>query len=168
MSTHEREIVSRVDLCTGDGRLNPDARGWSRQPLHRANLTHFEGRNKRWDYWAILSGDLVVSSVVSDIDLFGLADVYWVDLTNGARGGRSIVADRSAGIVLPDSPGTTPLHVQHEQLDLAIVDDEAGTTLHATWTEDDGRPGVLDVTVSLPRDHESLNVVIAWDDETFR
>jgi hypothetical protein len=48
-----------------------------------------------------------------------------------------------------------------------MVDDGAGTRLTATWTEADGRPGHLDVFVALPEGHESLNVVIPWDDEIF-
>ena len=55
--THEPEITQPVDLCTPDGTLNPEALGWSRRPLHRANLTGFPGRNKRWDYWAVLAGE---------------------------------------------------------------------------------------------------------------
>ena len=39
MATHEPEITHPVDLCAPDGkRLNPAARGWSRQVLHTANL----------------------------------------------------------------------------------------------------------------------------------
>ena len=39
MATKEREINEPVDLAAPDGRrLNPDAVGWSRRPLHRANL----------------------------------------------------------------------------------------------------------------------------------
>ena len=88
MTTHERELTDPVDLCTPDGsRLNPDARGWSRRPLHRANLVGQHGRNKRWDYWAVLAGDLVVSAVYADIDHFGLADVWWADLATGQSGG---------------------------------------------------------------------------------
>ncbi|MBK5288613.1 MAG: DUF2804 family protein, partial [Acidimicrobiia bacterium] len=81
--THERELTDPVDLCTTDGSgLNPAARGWSRHPLHRANLGGW-GSNKRWDYWAVLAADLVISCVYSDIDHLGLADVYWVDLATG-------------------------------------------------------------------------------------
>ena len=51
--THEPELTEPVDLCTPDGAaLNPAARGWSRRPLHRANLDGRWGLNKRWDYWA--------------------------------------------------------------------------------------------------------------------
>ncbi|HZN13898.1 MAG TPA: DUF2804 family protein, partial [Acidimicrobiales bacterium] len=86
--THEPELIELVDLCTPDGaQLNAAARGWSRRPLHRANLDGCFGRNKRWDYWAILAGDLVVSAVYSNVDYVGLADVWWADLTTSERGG---------------------------------------------------------------------------------
>ncbi len=167
MTTHEHEITAPVDLCTPDGEaLNPAARGWSRQPLHRANLTGFFGTNKRWDYWTILAGDLVVSTVFSNIDHFGLADVYWVDLVSGETGGRAILVPADA-VDLPERPGTAPLVVDRDGLDLSITDDDAGTHLRATWTEPDGRAGRLDIAVGLPPGHESLNVVIPWDDEVF-
>jgi hypothetical protein len=168
MTTLERELTEPVDLCTADGSLlNPAARGWSRKPLHRANLHGCFGANKRWDYWAILAGDLVVSSVYSDIDHLGLADVYWADLVTHETGGRAIVVPNGEGIELPEVPGAAPLVVDRDGLDLRIADDEIGTRLTATWTEPDGRAGRLDVTVALPVGHESLNVVIPWSDELF-
>ncbi len=168
MTTNERELTEPVDLCTPGGeRLNPAARGWSRRPLHRANLPGGgAGRNKRWDYWAVLGGDIVVSSVFSDIDLLGLADVYWADLTTGASGGRAIVTARDGTIHLPEVLSSAPLVVDHDLLALSIIDDE-GTRLRAAWTEADGRASRLDVTVELPAGHESLNVVIPWSDEEF-
>jgi hypothetical protein len=168
MATHEPELTAPVDLCTPDGSaLNPAARGWSRQPLHRANLLGQAGRNKRWDYWAVLAGDVVVSSVYSDVDHFGLADVWWVDLLTGETGGKAIVAPPGAGIALPERPGTAPLHVERDSLTLDITDDDAGTRLRADWTEADGRAGHLDVLVALPAGHESLNVVIPWSETVF-
>src|SRR5262249_56159478 len=71
------------------------------------------------------------------------------------------------GIRLPDRPGTRPLTVDRDGLELRIADDENGTRLTAAWSEPDGRPGRLDVTVALPPGHESLNVVIPWSDELF-
>ncbi len=167
MTTHEPELTSPVDLCTPDGdRLNPSARGWSRTPLHRANLDGRPGTNKRWDYWAVLAGDVVVSCVYSNIDVFGLADVGWIDLVAGVQGGAAIVTAPDV-IQLPERPGTAPLIVDQDGLDLSIVDDDRGTRLVADWTEADGRPGRLDVFVELPPGHESLNVVIPWSDELF-
>jgi hypothetical protein len=168
VTTSERELTEPVDLCTPDGaRLNPAARGWSRHPLHRANLLGRPGTNKRWDYWAVLAGDLVVSAVYSDIDHFGLADVWWADLAAEETGGRAILVPAGGGVALPDVPSTAPLTIDSGGLDLRITDDDTGTRLRATWTEDDGRAGRLDVTVLLPAGHESLNVVIPWSDELF-
>jgi hypothetical protein len=167
MTTHERELTTAVDLCTPDGaRLNPDARGWSRVPRHRANLDGQFGRNKRWDYWAILAGDLVCSAVYADVDRFGLADVYWADLATGASGGRAIVTPPEV-VTLPEIPATAPLTVEHDGFELRIVDDTAGTRLSAAWTESDGRAASIDIAIALPLGHESVNVVIPWSDELF-
>jgi len=167
MTTHEIELTEPVELCTPDGSaLNPGARGWSRRPLHRANLDGCFGVNKRWDYWAVLAGDLVISAVYSDIDHFGLADVYWADLVSGETGGKAILVPADA-VALPELPGTAPLLVDRDGLDLSITDDDGGTRLRAAWAEPDGRPAYLDVVVELPVGHESLNVVIPWDDHVF-
>ena len=167
MTTHERELIEPVDLCVADGSsLNPAARGWSRRTLHRANLDGSFGENKRWDYWAVLADDLVVSMVYSNVDHFGLADVYWVDMATGESGGTSIVTPAEA-IELPERPGSAPLLVNRDGLDLRMVDNASGTRLSATWTQADGRRGDLDVFVELPAGHETLNVVITWSDTVF-
>ena len=169
MTTDEREVTEQVDL-TDDGRtLAAAARGWSRRPLHRANLRGRWGRTKRWDYWAVLAGDLVVSSVYADVDYLGLADVWWVDLTSGATGGKALSIPGARGIALPEVPGTEPLHVRRKGFDLTITDDPDGTTrLRAAWREKDGAPAHLAVAVELPEGHESLNLVIPWDDRRFQ
>src|SRR5690349_19011965 len=103
--THENELTTPVDLCTPDGdRLNRAALGWSRRPLHRANLEGRFGINKRWDYWAVLAGDLVVSLVYADIDHFGLSDVWWADLATGTSGGNGFLTVDRGVVVLPDRP----------------------------------------------------------------
>jgi len=168
VTTHERELVDPVDLCTPDGlQLNRAALGWSRRPLHRANLVGRFGENKRWDYWAVLAGDLIISSTVADLDHLGLADVYWVDLATGATGGHSIVVGAGEGASLPERPGTWPIEVDQGTFDLRFSDDASGTHLSARWLESDGRPGHLDGFVALPGGHESLNVVIPWSDQLF-
>jgi hypothetical protein len=170
VSTHEPEITESVDLALPDGmHLNPAASGWSRRVLHTANLVGVWGRTKRWDYWAVLAGDLVVSSVYADVDYLGLADVWWCDMTTGTSGGRGITVPFARGIALPDLPGTAPLHARSRRLDLAITDDEAGTTrIEASWRERDGRRGALDVSIAIPAGHESMNVVIPWTDRRFQ
>jgi hypothetical protein len=168
MTTHEREIATPVDLCTASGALAPDARGWSRVPLHTCNLSGHPGRNKRWDYWGILAGDLAISSTFSNVDYLGIVDVWWCDLATGRTGGRAANVPLGRGIRLPDLPGSEPLHYESRRLVVDMIDDDGGTQLRAYWTERDGTPGRLDAYVELPPGHESLNVVIPWSDTTFQ
>jgi len=176
VTTHERELTSPVDLATPDGRrLSATATGWSRRPLHRANLRGRWGRNKRWDYWAVLAGDLLVSVTYADVDYLGIVDVWWADLADVAdatpvrTGGRSALVPLARGVSLPEAPGTAPLRFGGARLEVAITDDPDGTThLRAAWTERDGAAGRLEVAVAQPAGHESLNVVIPWDDRRFQ
>ena len=167
MTTTEPEITAAVDLCLPGGLvLNPAARGWSRRPLHRANLALGTGRVKRWEYWAVLAGDLVLSATCADIDVVTLADVYWADLTSGEIGGGSTILAPGA-VLLPASVGAAPVEVVDGPFHLRLADDEHATTIAARWREVDGREGHLDVTVAKPAGHESLNVVIPWSDDLF-
>ncbi|QGG93683.1 DUF2804 domain-containing protein [Actinomarinicola tropica] len=165
-TTHEPEITAPVDLCTPDGAtLATAARGWSRRPLHRANLGPHP-QNKRWDYWCVMSGDLIVSWVYADVEAIGLADVYWHDIADGATGGGSVLTEPGV-VTLPDVVGAAPLVVDREEFAMDVRDDATGTRLRASWTEADGRPGRIDVRMERPDDLESLNVVIPWSDEIF-
>lgn len=168
MATHENELTTLVDLCTPDGlSLNPAALGWSRRPLHRANLAGHFGINKRWDYWAVLAGDLLVSLVYSDVDHAGLADIWWAHVPSGESGGGGVLVREHGVVALPERPGTEPLHITRDGFELSLVDDAGGTRITGSWTERDGRPGHLDVHVALPEGHESMNVVIPWSAERF-
>ena len=169
MPTHERELHEPVDLCTPDGRsLLPAARGWSRTPLHRPNLKGQWGRTKKWDYWAVLTGDGVASVTFADLDYVGLVAVEWADFSSGVSGGRVDVRPLGWGIDLPDRFGAIPLEYHSKHLTASVTDDEYGTHLVASWTEPKGGVGALDVTVELPQGHESLNVVIPWSESRFQ
>jgi hypothetical protein len=170
VGTGERELIEPVDLALEDGlTLNPDARGWSRRPLHRVNLRGGWGRTKRWDYWAILAGDLVVSCVFADIDYLGLADVWWADLGSGHTGGRGVTVPAARGMTVPAQFGSAPMRIARRHFRLEIRDDPDATThLVARWREPDGRAGRLDAAIALPPGHESLNVVIPWSARRFQ
>jgi hypothetical protein len=169
MATHEPELTEAVDLCTPDGRrLNRAARGWSRRPLHRANLRGGWGRTKRWDYWAVLTEDLVVTVTFADVDYLGLAVVGWIDLRDHSIGGHTVTRPLARGIELPEVSGAEPLRHGDGDVMLEAVTTEAGTRLTGEWTEADGRPSTLDVLVAEPPGHESLSVVIPWSDRRFQ
>jgi hypothetical protein len=169
MTTHEPELTSPVDLCGPDGRtLNPAAVGWSRRPLHRANLAGAWGRTKRWDYWALLADDLVVALIYADVDYLGIVAVWWCEPSTGRTGGREVTVPLARGVALPDVPGSEPLTFRSRHLGVEVVDGADGTTLTARWRERDGRLGRLDAEVVLPPGHGSVNVVIPWSRTRFQ
>lgn len=170
--THEIELTEPVNLCLDDGKtLNPRARGWSRTPLHRANMRGVWGRTKRWDYWAVLSHDLVFGLVYADVDYIGLAGIWWCDLRTGTSGGRQIVSPLAKGISLPEIPGSRPLSYTGSKLKLRLIDSEAGgdqvVDITGQWTESDDTAASLDLRVRRPAGHESLSVVIPWSDSRY-
>lgn len=168
MTTHERELTAPVDLCTDDGRhLSDAAIGWSRRPLHRANLGGW-GRNKRWDYWALLAPEMAVAVTYADIDYLGLVSVWWVDLTTGHEGGREVLTPLARGVDLPDVAGAEPLTFRHRKLQLDIRDDEDTTRIDVRWRERDGVAGSLQAEVARPPARDSVNVVIPWSRRRFQ
>lgn len=169
VATHERELTRPVQLCTPDGHaLNPSALGWSRRPLHDANLRGRRFRTKKWDYWGVLAGDLALGLVYADVGYAGLASIWWGDLTSSETGGVDVVTPFGRGVSLPDKPGTEPLVLEHPKLRMRLSDDGFGTHIYARWNESDGSDGELDVLVGLPDGHESLSVVIPWSETKFQ
>lgn len=67
----EREITAPVPLTTPDGELNRDALGWSRTPVHDTSgipgRGHW-GRNKRWEYWNVMTPSHIIAFTVSCVD----------------------------------------------------------------------------------------------------
>ncbi len=169
MTTHEREILDPVEVVRADRSLNPAARGWSRTPLQTVTLGGPWGRRKRWDYWAVLGEDLVVSGVIADIDYLGLSDVWWCDLTDDTTGGAGVVLPGGRGVDLPARFGSQPVRVRRRAYDCTIATDPDGThRVTATWRERSGEPGALEVVMAQPSGHESLNVVIPWSERQFQ
>ncbi|SCL71281.1 Protein of unknown function [Micromonospora citrea] len=160
--THEREITEPVDLCLPNGRLNPAAVGWSRRPLHRANLRGW-GRAKRWEYWGIVTPTHIVGLVVSSLDYAGVHGVYVLDRRTGVETDREAVVPLARGAVFPPVSGAGPVRASGSGLAFHIDQRPDGTTIRAA------APGVdVDVEVPLPPGHESLGVVVPWSTRRFQ
>ena len=83
----------------------------------------------------------------------------WWSRDRGAGGARH----RTAG-----AAGDGAAAVRRRHFALHVTDDDQGRHLRARWREKGGTEGRLDATVLLPAGHESLNVVIPWDDRRFQ
>ncbi|MEU5884587.1 DUF2804 domain-containing protein [Spirillospora sp. NPDC047279] len=158
----EREIIESVDLCLPDGRLNPAAVGWTRRPLHRANLRGW-GRTKRWEYWGIVTPDHIVGLVASSLDYAGVHSVYVLDRATGEETSKDAVVPLARGVVMPERSGAGTASVRGGGVAIEIVQRPDGSTIRAT------APGVeLGVEALLPEGHESLGVVVPWGPRRFQ
>lgn len=167
----EREITAPVDLCDARGHLNDAARGWSRRPMLRANLRRAWGRKKRWDYWAVITDEVVVSFVYADIDYAGLASVWVMEHATGLQATAGMLQPFGKGISLPEQVCTGTVAVAHKSIELRIEETASSTRLVASSPTPAGSlQGALDIdiTVAKPEGHESLNVLIPWSHRQFQ
>ena len=164
MYKQEREITGEVDLCLADGTLNPAAVGWSRRPLHRANLRGW-GRNKRFEYWCIVTPEVVVAVNVShsdyrvtlatfflnrlSLEAFSEAEIHWLP-----RGRVSPMPERS---------GKGSVIGRGDRMHIEMLPSQDGTTLRAKTPR---LTVELDVIEAVG--HESMCVVVPWDSKRFQ
>lgn len=156
------EIVEPVDLCLPGGRLNPDAAGWTRKPLHRSNLRGW-GRCKRWEYWGIITPTHIMGLVVSSIDYLGIHGVYVLDRESGDEYVKDASTPLAAGVLMPDRSGVGLARASGGDLTIAIDQRPSGSAIHAEAL--DFR---LDVEITQPDGHESMGLVAAWSDRRFQ
>ena len=155
-----RELTSPVDLCLPDGHLNPAAVGWTRHPLHTANLRG-RGRLKRWEYWAVMSADAVFAVTVSDLDYAALHAIYLLDAAGVETVRTALVPISRVGLPERSRPAAT--RVRAKDLAIDLDHDDSGAWLTAT------APGLsAQFRVTRPPGHESLGVVVPWDDTRFQ
>jgi hypothetical protein len=159
----ERELTHDVDLCTPDGRLNPDAIGWSRTPVHRCALPGSWGRRKRWDFWCITGANFAMNVTYADVDYLGLVDVWFCDFASGKPVSKSTGSPFGRRMTLPDRVAGGPLRSEAGGLELSIAETDGGTRIRARFDGFDA-----DVLVTRPEGHESLSVVIPWSDRRFQ
>ena len=154
------EITAPVALCAADGRLNPAAVGWSRRPLHTGNLRGW-GRNKRWEYWGIVSRDAIVGLTVSSLDYAGLQSIYVLDRRTGTETMRTAVEPLARSVELPERSGVGTARASAGGLSLEFATSAGGTRISAQG------PGVS-VTASVAPGRDSLGVVVPWSSRRFQ
>lgn len=161
--TTEREITDVVDLAHGR-RLNPDAVGWSRSPLHRTHIGGW-GRTKRWEYWGVVTDRFVVGVTVADLDYLTNSALYVFDRESGVVIARDGIRPLG-GAGLSDEPGDGAVDagagLGPTRVNVRIDDREGHTAIRADAT------GIaLDLAVTRPG-HDSLAVVVPWTEKRYQ
>ena len=163
----EKELTAPVNLCLENGRLNSEAVGWSRSPLHTCNLSGRWPRKKRWNYWAVTSETHLFSATITDLDYAGLVFVYVADFAKDTFNEMTQILPLGRGCSLPDTVSAN-VYFEREGLRVDMVQTETGVELNVDIADFEGVPLSARFTISKPSDHESLNVVIPWDERTFQ
>lgn len=156
----EHEITERVSLTDQDGGVNPNALGWTRTPLHDTSgipgRGHW-GRNKRWEYWGIMTPTHIIALTISCIDYLSLHSVWVYDRATGEAIDTTVLSPGGRSTTLPASLGDGPARARTGKVTLDIDEISGGTTLRGT------APRVsFDITAERPAGHESLGVVVPW------
>jgi hypothetical protein len=162
----ERELTSPVDLCGPDEKLNREAIGWSRVPLHRCNLAPALERKKKWNYWAVTSNDLLFSATIADIERFQLGGAYVYHRATKRHIEKAVVVP-PATIAVPESV-SGDMVIDHDEMRVALMDEGRGTRIRVNAPNFGGMPLHADILVEQPAAHETLNVVIPWTDVQFQ
>ncbi|SEB51465.1 Protein of unknown function [Paramicrobacterium humi] len=163
---HEREITEPVSLTRPNGRLNPEAVGWARQPLLDTSGiggARFWGRNKRWEYWNVITPTHILALTVSSLDYAGVHEVWVLDRRSHEARSANAVTPFAGGVMLPGSLGEGTARATAKNLAIEISEEPDGTRVRA---EIDGLR--FDVAVALPSGHERLGVVVPWSDRLFQ
>lgn len=161
-ASRTQEITTPVDLCLRDGTLNPAAVGWSRRPLHRANLRGW-GRTKRWEYWGVVTPRHIVGVVLSSLDYAALHSLYVLDRATGRETTREAVVPLGRGAVLPDRSGVGAASGHSRAVLVEIRNEGAVTTLLAR------AEGVhVDLVVPGAGERDALAVVVPWTQRRFQ
>lgn len=160
----ESELTGPVPLTRGDGRLNPEAVGWTRAPLVSTDgLGAGRGRNKRWEYWAVTTPTHVVALTVSSIDYAAVHELWVLDRATGEAIPNNAIGLLGGSATLPGTLGAGPARARTKGLTIDIEEVAGGTRLRAV------SPRVrVDVVAARPDGHECLGVVVPWTDRLFQ
>lgn len=160
----ERALTGPISLTAADGTLNRAAVGWAAEPLvDTSGIGAGRGRNKRWEYWNVLTPTHIVGLTVSAIDYACVHEVWVLDRATEQTWQRAATVIPPRGTVL--APVLERGRSMARTRDLAIDIDEVtgGTRLRVQI------PGVrLDVLAALPKHHDRLAVVVPWSDTRFQ
>ena len=162
----ERELHEPVALVGPDGGLSADALGWARRPLVDTSGIDGRrswGRNKRWEYWNVLTPTHVLALTVSSLDYAAVLEVWVLDRATLQAVERSVTAVPARGVTLPARLGAGPARGRAKDLSVDVEEVPGGTRLRASITG-----ASFDVLARRPDGHECLAVVVPWSRRRFQ
>ncbi|NLI04100.1 MAG: DUF2804 domain-containing protein [Actinomycetaceae bacterium] len=167
----ERELTANVMLTDSRGRLNPDAVGFTRGKTvvntdGVGQGLFGKGRNKRWEYWAVMTPRHIIALVVSDIDYASVPSLWVLDRETNRTYASDAIAPFGAGTTLPGSLDHGHARVNLKNVKISI--DVDGPRAQQIRLRAIGPEIRLDAWVTRHVDHEYLGLVVPWSDRLFQ
>lgn len=163
----EREICEAANLCNDRGELNSSSIGWARKPLFNCNLSGRWLRKKKWNYWCITNDECLFSVTISNIDYAGMVFVYFLDFKTRKFIEKTIMTPFGKGCHMPGTVNESVVF-KNSSMDVKMLHENNGTYIAVSCSDFNGEPLEAEIQVSYPEGHETLNVVIPWNKNTFQ
>jgi hypothetical protein len=162
----EPELVEQVDLCLPGGRLNSKAIGWSRHPFHRCNLSRPWFSKKRWNFWAVSTGDHIFLTSISNRDYIGRSFVEYGNIKEGRLVGAIEFVPFGRGLIMPDTVQDSA-SFQHPNLSIFMDQTPGRVKISVKAREVDQAPFSAEFAIEYPKSHETLSVVVPWSEKRY-
>lgn len=166
----ETEIKFPIQLCKRNGDLNLDSIGWSRQPMHRCNLSRKWLRKKRWNYWAVYDDEFLASFTISDIDYAGVIFCYFWDRKTNTFDEATLISPFGSGCRMGQMVDNDAVFESKSGKAgrLHFSRTEEGYHLEVFFNRKNAAPIQASIDVVVPMNWESLNVVIPFSRSRFQ
>lgn len=163
----ERELTERVPLCTPAGKLNSNSIGWSRKPVISGNLSGNFLRKKKWNYWCMMSDEILFSVTVSHLDYAMVCFVYFLEYETKDFFEKTVVIPFSYNRKMPeDVQNSITFNHRHMNIELLWLEQKYLINVHIPDFR--GKPLHANLTIDFPADLDSLSVVIPWSTTEFQ
>ena len=163
----EKEIKREINLCDDKGKLLKESIVWARKPVINCNLKRSWLRKKKWNYWCITNEECLFSVTISNIDYAGMVFAYFLDYKSGLFIEKTVISPFGKGCNMPDRVNES-VTFDNKNLAISFIQEEDGTKITASCRDFNGFEMSADFKVLYPKGHETLNVVIPWDDKHFQ
>ncbi len=163
----ENEITEPVALSLSNGRLNPQAIGWSREPLHQCSIKGNYLRKKRWHYWCVTNDDYVFSATIADLDYAGLVIVYFINLRTGEKE-QSVKVIPFANKMNMANGVNDDITYESKRLGVSFRQRKDSVCMDVFSNPLLGKSIEASFVIRRPPEHETLNVVVPWSDNNYQ
>lgn len=171
----EKHIESPTTLSLFQGsqptkKMNPLAHGWSATPLISTELhtgLGTWGRNKRWEYWGIMTPTHIIGVTISSLEYAGVNQLYVVDRATLESHSTEVIDPLARKVTLPSTYADGPAEFVSKNLSIRIDEGDSQGS-RTTRIRALGENITLDVTMTRPTTAEALHVVVPWSETRFQ